>query len=193
MSTRDTLIDAALEVLEQHGSAQFSTRAVCAAAHVTAPTLYHHFGNADGLLSAAVQEAFRQFLVDKKRVTDVTDPEAALGQGWDDYVRFAAERPLVYAAMIARLFQGVEIPAARESLALMAEQISAVEKAGRLRLPAEQATQLAWASVNAAALLYVTAALHVSEYLGPPEPSVIESLRERALRAICTPVQESQR
>lgn len=188
MSTRDTLIEAALKVLEQQGTAQFSTRAVCAAAHVTAPTLYHHFGNADGLLSAAVQEAFRQFLVDKKRVTDVTDPEAALGQGWDDYVRFAAERPLVYAAMIARLFQGVEIPAARESLALMAEQISAVEKAGRLRLPAEQATQLAWASVNAAALLYVTAALHVSEYLGPPEPSVIESLRERALRAICTPV-----
>jgi len=186
MSTRETLIAAALTILEREGSAQFSTRAVCAIAKVTAPTLYHHFGNADGLVNAAIEEAFTQFLAAKVNAAHTTrDPETALREGWDDYVRFAAERPLVYAAMMARLFQGVEIPAARQAFAIVAEQISALDAAGRLRLPSEEAAQLAWASVNSAAMLHVTAALHVSDYLGAPEPSVIESLRERALRDLC--------
>ena len=187
MSTRETLIEAALTVLEREGSAQFSTRAVCAIANVTAPTLYHHFGNADGLLSAAVEEAFRQFLHAKLATPAATDPEAALRDGWDDYVRFAADRPLIYAAMMARLFQGVEIPAARQAFAMVAEQIAALETAGRLRLPSEEAVQLAWASVNSAAMLHVTAALHVSDYLAAPEPRLIEMLRERALRDLCRP------
>ena len=188
MSTRESLIAAALTLLERDGAAQFSTRAVCALANVTAPTLYHHFGNADGLLSAAVEEAFQQFLAAKVGTVSVaTDPETALRDGWDDYVRFAADRPLIYAAMMARLLQGVEIPAARQAFTLVAEQISALEHAGRLRLLPEAAAQLAWASVNSAAMLYVTAALHVSDYLGTPEPSAIDSLRERALRDICAP------
>jgi len=188
MSTRETLIAAALTLLERDGSAQFSTRAVCAIASVTAPTLYHHFGNADGLLSAAVEEAFQQFLDAKVTSASVaTDPETALRDGWDDYVRFAADRPLIYAAMMARLLQGVEIPAARRAFAIVAEQISALETTGRLRLPPGEAAQLAWASVNSAAMLYVNAALHVSEYLGTPEASVIESLRERSLSDLCVP------
>ena len=55
MDTRDALVAAALTVLERDGEGQFSTRAVCAIANVTAPTLYHHFGNANGLLSAAME------------------------------------------------------------------------------------------------------------------------------------------
>ena len=194
MTTRETLIAAALTVLEQEGSAHFSTRAVCAIANVTAPTLYHHFGNADGLLSAAVEEAFRQFLDAKLDAADAsTDPETALRDGWDDYVRFAADRPLIYAAMMARLFQGVEIVAARQAFAIVGEQISALEAAGRLRLPADEAAHLAWASVNSAAMLHVTAALHVSQYLGAPEPSVIDFLRERAIRDLCEPTGETER
>ena len=61
MHARATLLASALEVLEHRGEAGFSTRAVCAMAGVTAPTLYHHFGSADGLLSAAITEAFAQF------------------------------------------------------------------------------------------------------------------------------------
>ena len=188
MSTREVLIAAALTVLEREGSAQFSTRAVCAIANVTAPTLYHHFGNADGLLNAAVEEAFKQFLAAKVGATDALDPESALRSGWDDYVRFAADRPLIYAAMMARLFQGVEIPAARQAFAIVAAQISALGAAGRLRLPEDEAAQLAWASVNSAAMLHVTAALHVSDYLGSPDFTLIEFLRERALRDLCVPI-----
>ncbi|NOV00684.1 TetR/AcrR family transcriptional regulator [Paenibacillus planticolens] len=90
MNTHDTLLNAALQVLEEEGEAQFSTRSVCAIAKVTAPTLYHHFGSADGLLSAAITEAFAQFLESKRTATQSSDPVMALREGWDDYVRFAA-------------------------------------------------------------------------------------------------------
>jgi AcrR family transcriptional regulator len=184
MSMRETLLAAALKVLEEGGEAQFSTRAVCAVAKVTAPTLYHHYGSADGLLSAAMTEAFSQFLQSKQAAIQSDDPETALREGWDDYVRFAAARPRLYAAMIGRVLQGARIPAAEQAFALLIQHIRAVAGEGRLAVPAEAAADLMWSSVNAASLLYVTARLRDSE---PPTPSVVASIREHAVQAVFLP------
>jgi AcrR family transcriptional regulator len=181
MSTRETLVAAALEVLEQKGEAQFSTRAVCAIANVTAPTLYHHFGNADGLLSAAMAEAFAQFLRSKKAAVQSSDPETALRQGWDDYVRFAAARPRLYAAMLGRVLEGGHIPAAEEGMALLKSRVEAIAAQGRLAVTVAAAADLLWASANAAALLHLTAHLREAKR---PALAVIDSLRDQAMQAI---------
>jgi AcrR family transcriptional regulator len=181
MDTQTALIGAALEVLEHEGEAAFSTRAVCAMAGVTAPTLYHHFGSADGLLSAAIAEAFAQFLASKKAETFSADPAVALRQGWDNYVRFAAERPRLYVAMLVRVLQGASIPAAVAARALLMERIEAIAAAGRLAMDPQAAADLAWASAHAAATLYAVANER------QPDPIVIETLRERAVQSICTP------
>ena len=191
MDTKEVLLRAALEVLEQDGQAQFSTRAVCAIAQVTAPTLYHHFGSADGLLSAAMAVAFEQFLESKKAAVQSSDPIVALRQGWDDYVRFAAQRPRLYAAMMARVLQGADIPAARGAHALLVERITAIASDGRLTVPVAAATHIAWASANSAALLYVTA-LAGDTGQQVPDPSVIASLRDGAIGSICTSQLEEQ-
>ena len=177
MDTRKTLVAAALKILEQEGDAQFSTRAVCAIANVTAPTLYHHFGSADGLLSAAVEEAFKQFLETKRIAKQSSDPAIALRQGWDNYVRFAAERPRLYAAMIGRVTLKA-IPAAEQARALHVENIKAIAAQGRLAMPAEAAADLAWASAHSAALLYVTGQGRT------PDRAVIDGLRDHAMDAI---------
>jgi len=190
MDTREILVTAALQALEQDGEAQFSTRAVCAIANVTAPTLYHHFGNADGLLSAAITEAFSQFLKSKKAAIQSPDPELALRQGWDDYVRFAAARPRLYMAMMSRVLGGSDIPAAEQGFALLRQQILAIATEGRLAVAAETAADLAWASVNAAALLQVTAKLRKA---APPDPTVIDALREQAMRLIVSPRSKGKR
>lgn len=187
MTMRETLISAALKVLETQGEAQFSTRSVCALANVTAPTLYHHFGSADGLLSAAITEAFEQFLAAKKAAIQSLDPVMALVEGWDDYVRFAADRPRIYAAMMARVLHGANIPAAGQAYALLVEKIGAILAAGRLAVPKEAAAQLAWASANAASLLYVTATLEVAEQMQAPEPDVVAGLREGVMQLIISP------
>ena len=183
MSTRATLLAAALKVLEAEGEAQFSTRAVCALANVTAPTLYHHFGSADGLLSAAMTEAFSQFLESKKAAVRSRDPATALREGWDDYVRFAAARPRLYAAMMSRVLNGAQIPAAEEAFALLIERIAALAADGRLALAVAAAADLLWASANAASQLYVTTQLRKTAV---PTPVVLKGIRESAMRAILT-------
>ncbi len=175
------MVAAALRILETEGLAQFSTRAVCAIAQVTAPTLYHHFGSADGLLSAAMAEAFDQFLASKKAAIKSSDPVAALQEGWDDYVRFAENRPRLYAAMMSRLLHGADLPAARQGYAMLVARIDAIDAQKRLSMSPDAAAQFVWASANAAALLFVTD-------LGPnpvkPAPNAISALRETTIRTI---------
>jgi AcrR family transcriptional regulator len=184
MDTRNSLLIAALKVLEEEGEAQFSTRSVCAIAKVTAPTLYHHYGSADGLLSAAIAEAFSQFLESKRIAIQSADPVMALREGWDDYVRFAAARPRLYAAMMSRVLDGAEIPAATQAFALLIDRIAAIAAVGRLAPTVEVAADLMWASANAASLLYLTAQLRRT---APPTSAVLEQIREGAMRSILNP------
>ncbi|NII09494.1 TetR/AcrR family transcriptional regulator [Oleiagrimonas sp. C23AA] len=189
MNMRAALLTAALKVLENEGEARFSTRAVCHLAKVTAPTLYHHYGSADGLLSAAMTEAFSQFLASKKAAAKSSDPVVALREGWDDYVRFAAARPRIYAAMMSRVLQGAQIPAAQQAFALLLERISTIQDEGRLALEVEVAADLMWASANAASQLYVTAQLRGTE---PPTKGVLEAICANALSAILVPAAVSE-
>src|SRR6516165_8549063 len=159
MDTRVTLLTAALKVLEDEGEAQFSTRAVCALVNVTAPTLYHHYGSADGLLSAAMAEAFSQFLNSKKAAVKSTEPVIALREGWDDYVRFAAARPRLYAAMMSRVLQGAQIPAAQQAFTLLLERITATGARGGRALGVGAAADLLGPSEKAEWLLYARAKL----------------------------------
>jgi len=131
------------------------------------------------LLSAALAEAFEQFLESKRLVKKQSaDPAIALRKGWDNYVRFAAERPLLYAAMISRVLLGAKIPAAEEARASNLENIRAIAAQGRLAMSPEAAADLAWASAHAAATLHVTAQGRA------PDPAVINFLREQAMKTI---------
>jgi AcrR family transcriptional regulator len=187
MDTREALIAAAFKVLEEEGEAKFSTRAVLAIAEVSAPTLYHHFGNADGLMSATLEEAFRQFLQSKRAAERSADPVTTLVEGWNDYVRFAAARPRLYAAMLSRLLQGGQIPAAERAFEILIQQLRAVDAHDRLALDVNAAADRMWASANAAALLHVTARVRQAP---PPSQAVLLDLRESALKAILSPVRK---
>jgi len=184
METRETILAAALKVLEEAGEAQFSTRTVCAIAKVTAPTLYHHFGNADGLLSAAIEAAFAEFLASKVAAQKSADAVLALQEGWDDYVRFAGTRPRLYVAMMSRFLQGAEIPAATQAAELLLTRVRAIAAEGRLAVAAGDAVDQVWAAANAASLLFVTAAQRGAS---PPNPSVIADIRERTMQSILIP------
>lgn len=189
MDTRRKMVMAALQLLESEGLSQFSTRAVGAIAKVTPPTLYHHFGSADGLLSAAIGEAFEQFIASKKAAVKSPDVLTALREGWDDYVRFAATRPRLYNAMLARVLQGVDIPAARQGYAMLMARIKAVETQRGLLMSPEAAAQLVWASASAAALLYTARQGETDE----PDREVVAGLRDGAIGQITASKQENRR
>ena len=83
MDTRKTLVAAALKILEQEGDDNLDACGMRDRER-NCTTLYHHFGSADGLLSAAVEEAFKQFLETKRIAKQSSDPAIALRQGWDN-------------------------------------------------------------------------------------------------------------
>ena len=56
---RTRIVEAAAGLLANAADVDISTRAACEAAGVTAPTLYHHFGDKQGLLAAVVDFGWR--------------------------------------------------------------------------------------------------------------------------------------
>lgn len=181
MDTRESLVSHALTLIERDGIGSFSTRQVCTLSGVTAPTLYHHFGNADGLVSAAVTRGFEEFLARKTARLAKTDLAADLLDGWDDYVNFAAERPRLYAAMAARFLSGADIPAAREARAHLVTKLQALQGHNALVLPVSAAADVVWSTAHAAAMLWIAGT-------GPPDAAVIAALRQTAASVLKTDI-----
>ena len=112
-STRDRLLTAADELLTE--SPDVSTRAICERAGVQAPTLYHHFGNKQGLLAATVEARFTDHM---QAATRGDDPAGALRESWDHHVRFGLANPNHYA------LTGSVIPAAERVLAVLLNEVA---------------------------------------------------------------------
>src|SRR5437763_4854441 len=99
MTVRTRILEAAAGLLTE--SADVSTRAVCDAAGVTAPTLYHYFGDKDGLLAAVVDFGWAAFMQTKRVVAAVVHHHVAddVRAGWDNHLEFARENPSFYKLM----------------------------------------------------------------------------------------------
>jgi AcrR family transcriptional regulator len=164
MGTRDDILAVAGDLLARQGVAGTSTRAVCDAAGVTAPTLYHHFGDKQGLLGAVVDAGFARYLADKRAaVLGGGDPVENLRRGWDAHVAFGLAHPSYYAVMLGRTDDGHPPAAAREAMGLLLELLAAVERAGRLRMELGLAAQTAASAahgVTSLLLAWPSAAWH---------------------------------
>jgi AcrR family transcriptional regulator len=135
-STRDRLLAAAGELLTE--SPDVSTRAICDRAGVQAPTLYHYFGNKQGLLAAVVETVFTFHM---GTMAASGDPVAALRESWDHHVRFGLANPNHYA------LTSTLMPAAEKLLTVLLNDIA---RQGRLRTaPEVAAKQLVAANVGA--------------------------------------------
>lgn len=130
---RTRLLAAAFEIATREGVDAVSTRAVCAAAGVQAPSLYHHFGDRSGLLRAVVDAAFEKYFQAKDAVivTDDADPRVRVAAGWDAHIAFARAYPLLYPAMYP--VSGPLPSQVKRSGALLRAGFDELEQAGALR------------------------------------------------------------
>ena len=60
------LLRAAAGLLAKSGGAAVSTRQITQLAGVTAPTLYHHFGDKEGLFDAVVAAGFEEYVAGER-------------------------------------------------------------------------------------------------------------------------------
>jgi AcrR family transcriptional regulator len=134
------IIEAAGRLLRDSPDGQVSTREICREAGVTAPTLYHHFGDKDRLLDDVVADGFGRYLQRKRAVSRSGDPAQDLRSGWDMHVTFGVTHPAFYRLMFGNAGTGRTPPAAVAAHRELRDIVTGWERSGRLLLPIESAT-----------------------------------------------------
>ncbi|QRY61283.1 TetR/AcrR family transcriptional regulator [Gordonia sp. PDNC005] len=104
--TRERLLDAAADLIASSPGEDFSLREVCDRVGVRMPTLYHFFGNKQGLVDAVVERGFDLYLAEKGAAEPSGDPIVDLRDGWDAHVRFGLANPGFYTLMYGKVRPG---------------------------------------------------------------------------------------
>ena len=142
LAPRHRIIEAAGRLLQASEDGEVSTRDICREAEVSAPTLYHHFGDKDALLDSVVAEGFDRYLRRKVALAKVDDPVAELRSGWDMHVTFGLTHQSFYRLMFGKPVANRTPPAAAAASRELQRIVTGWEGTGRLVLPIEVATDV---------------------------------------------------
>lgn len=105
MDNRLTILNCALELFSARGYDAVGVQEIAEAAGVTKPTLYHYYGNKQGLLEALIdtyQQPFNEKV--KAACTYRGDLPGTLADLARIYFQFAIEQPIYYRLQLALLF-----------------------------------------------------------------------------------------
>lgn len=152
MNTRQRIIDAATRLLEDESGERVSTRDICDAAGVTAPTLYHHFGDKEGLYDAVAAQGFDTYVAAKRSLAHTDDAVADLQEAWVAHVGFGVAHPVLYTLMYGGSRARLTSPGAQEARVVLIELLTRIDRAGLLRTDVESATSIVEAACVGATL-----------------------------------------
>jgi AcrR family transcriptional regulator len=157
MTVRTRMVEAASELLARSADADVSTRAACEAAGVTAPTLYHHFGDKEGLLAAVVDFGWAAFLKSKRTTAAVVHEHVAddIRAGWDNHLEFARENPNFYKLMWSPAVSA-NSAAFREAFQMLYDRLELGASRGQLRVSVETGARMVMSAVTGAALSLIS-------------------------------------
>ncbi len=131
---RRTILDATEELLLEAGYDDFSIRRLVERCGYAAPSIYHYFGDKDGLLDALIEERFAKLAAQLKRVPRGADPVANIRGLAVAFVRFGLKNPTHFRLLFTpRAGDTKPPPSGEESRKLIEETLVALWDAGRLR------------------------------------------------------------
>lgn len=177
VEARDRILAAAAELLVASNGEPVSTRAICNRADVGPPTLYHHFGDKDGLFDAVVAQRFAEFLAAARAVPSSGDPVEDLRAGWQFHVEFGRTNPAFYLLMYAQPAREGKQKAAIDARADLVALLQDVAGAGRLRGEVELAADTIEAAVVGATLYAIN---------NPGSPRTADAVRDAVFAAVLT-------
>jgi AcrR family transcriptional regulator len=170
----------AADLLASSADGNISTRAICAAANVTAPTLYHHFQDKEALLEAVILEGFTRYLDEKRSVVHQPDAREAFRLGWDMHVSFGCEHPGHYRLMFCNPGAERVPPAALLARETLVRTITEWDRKGFLLVPVDVA-----AATTSAAAVGVTLQLIASR--AESTDPISAGVRDTVARALFGP------
>src|ERR1700739_2963840 len=179
MTVKHRILEAASELLGRSADADISTRRAAGAAGVTAPTLYHHFGDKDGLLAAVVDFGWAGFLESKRTAAAVVHAHVGddIRAGWDHHIQFARENPNFY-KLIWSPAVSANSAAFREAFQMLYDRRGPVAARGQLRVSVETAARMVMSATTGAALSLISQ----SDLYG--DPAFVTQLREAAITPV---------
>ncbi|WP_181276491.1 TetR/AcrR family transcriptional regulator [Brevibacterium oceani] len=174
--TRERLISSAADLIAASPGEDFSLRAVCDAAGVKMPTLYHFFGSKQGLIDAVVAHGFDLYLGEKSAMESSGDPIQDIRAGWDAHVAFGLANPGFYTLMYGKVRPGYSPAAQSRPSEILRGLADRAADQGRLVVPPEQA---------AAHVLVTNIGVTLRQIvLARPDPALSAAVREGTIAAI---------
>ena len=163
-SVRTRIIKAAAGLLAKSVDGEVSTREICDAAGVTAPTLYHHFRDKESLIRAVVDFGWTSFLESKHTVAAVVHDQIGddIRAGWNNHVEFARENPNFYRLMWSPGVAPNSV-ALREAHRLLYDRMKLGASRGQLRVSPAMAARIVMSATVGAALALITQPEHYTD------------------------------
>jgi AcrR family transcriptional regulator len=155
MGLREHVLEVAEELLEASPDRDVSTRALCEAAGINAPTLYRLFSDKARLMSALVDHGFDRYLAGKRKIHGQANAVHELCAGWDSHLAYALAHPAVYRLMYSPTFSAVPASAG-EALRLLKDVLTRCAADGLLRVDIDDAAQAIMSANVGVALCIVT-------------------------------------
>jgi AcrR family transcriptional regulator len=179
MTVKTRILEAASELVSRSADADVSTRAVSEAAGVTAPTLYHHFGDKEGLLAAVVDFGWATFLESKRTTAAVAHENVSddIRAGWDNHLEFARENPNFYKLMWSPVVSA-NSAAFREAFQMLYDRLELGASRGQLRVSVETGARMVMSAATGAALSMISQ----PDLFG--DPTFTTQLREAVVAAV---------
>lgn len=150
------LLRAAAGLLAKSGGAAVSTRQITQLAGVTAPTLYHHFGDKEGLFDAVVAAGFEEYVARERDFAPSGQPLEDIRRMWDQHVQFGLKQPELYLVMFGNIRPESRPAVVADAEALMEEMLNKAAVAGQLAVPPKEAARSILAANVGVTLMLIT-------------------------------------
>jgi len=177
LSGRERLLAAALRQVRENNLASVTARTICKEAQITAPTLYHYFGDLPGLYCAVLERIFEIGV--ERHPSEQDEPEAAIDFVWDTLLD-VAERESGVINLFNQLLASGTIPELMHvTYKRLEDAFEVISRSRSLSVDPKLAAEIYWAAALGMSTL-VAATQH-----GVPYPTgAAEVLRKTILDGI---------
>lgn len=177
------LLRAAMCLLSSKGRDGATMRAICAEVGVTPPTLYHHYGDLQGLHKAAIDETYLQVARAYHGGTEQKGPLKGIHDGWATFMQFAHSEPNMCRIVIQQIMAGAPPSMVADTLRGVAKDLTQFHEQGLLKYSPWDSAQLLWMS----ALGALTYAVSVEGAEDKQVPVLQNAMLDSTLRALFIP------
>ena len=127
------ILKATEALLCEAGAEGLSIRGVSERCGYSAPTIYHHFGDKQGLVAALLEERFRAAYDAMAAIPQSSQPASHLRAMARVFVSFAVAHPGHYRLLMAHgIGEEESVPSASEARALVREDLEELDRRGHL-------------------------------------------------------------